>query len=291
MPTDEDRHVFEILVPTDHYLRKAARVIDFERFRPLMAPCYSPDQGRPAFEPVLLLKLEFLQYHDRLSDQRVVDAAQVNVAYREFLGLSMKSVLPDPSSLSYFRGRLKAAVHRQIFDDIVAQAREQGLVKDRLRLKDATHVIADVAVPATIRLVAGMRHRLLDAVAVYDPLWVEGQRVRAEMIRTESAAASPEQRLEVRVAHLREILVWVDDFAQRQRATVDLDSKPWLQLERMRTLAHKVLADREHPEAGDAVASLEDTDARLAHRADGAAGARRDRFGAQFSIAGRVLDE
>jgi hypothetical protein len=32
-PTEQDRHVFDSLVPTDHDLRKAAEVIDFERFR------------------------------------------------------------------------------------------------------------------------------------------------------------------------------------------------------------------------------------------------------------------
>jgi hypothetical protein len=74
-PTETDREVFQLLVPADHYLRRAARVIDFDRFRRLMEPCYSSDQGRPAIEPVLLLKLEFLQYHDRLSDHGVIDAA------------------------------------------------------------------------------------------------------------------------------------------------------------------------------------------------------------------------
>lgn len=262
-PTEPDRKVFDLLIPAEHYLRRAARVIDFERFRSLMVPCYSPDQGRPALEPVLLLKLEFLQYHDRLSDQKVVDAAQVNVAYREFLGLSMESPLPHASLLSYFRGRLGAEVHRKIFDDIVAQAREQGFVKDRLRLKDATHVIADVAVPATIGLVAGIRDRLLQAVAPYDAEWAEGQRVRAELIHTQSAAALPEQRLEVRVTHLREMIAWVDDFVKRQRATVDLDETNWGHLQQTLALAHKVLADRDHPEAGDALASLEDIDARF----------------------------
>jgi transposase len=261
--TEIDRLVFETLVPADHYLRRAVQVLDFDRFRPLMAPCYSPDQGRPALEPVLLLKLEFLQYHDRLSDQRVIDAAQVNVAYREFLGLSLTSSLPDPSLLSYFRGRLGAEVHRQVFDEVVAQAREHGLVKDRLRLKDATHVIAEVAVPATIALVAGIRDRLLDAAACYDAEWAEGQRIRAELIHCESKEAPPEQRLQVRVTHLQEIIAWVDDFVQRQRATMDEAEEGWVRLQRTLALAHKVLTDREHPEAGDALVSLEDIDARF----------------------------
>jgi transposase len=261
--TEEDRRIFDTLVPPDHYLHRAARVIDFERFRPMMAPCYSLDHGRPALEPVFLLKLEFLQYHDRLSDQQVIDAARVNMAYREFLELSMGARLPDPSSLSYFRGRLGVEVHQQVFDGVVGQAREHGLVQDRLRLKDATHVIADVSFPAKIALVSKTRNRLLNAVGPYDAQWAEGQRVRAELIRRDSAEASQEERLAMRVTHLREILTWVDDFVQQQRATVDWEERSWKRLERIRALAHKVLDDRDHPEAGNALVSLEDPDARF----------------------------
>jgi transposase len=262
-PTEEDRRVFELLVPSDHYLRRAAQFIDFERFRSLMASCYSPDQGRPALEPVLLLKLSFLEYHDRLSDKRAVDTAQVNVAYREFLDLSMTSDLPDPSLLCRFRARLGAEKFAEIFHGVLAQAREHGLLKDRLRLKDATHVIADVAVPATIALVAAVRNRLLDALAPYDAEWVEGQRIQAEMIRNDSAGAADEQRLELRVTHLREIIAWTDDFVARQEGTPVTAGTYWQRLKETLSLAHKVLSDREHPEAGDALASLEDPDARF----------------------------
>jgi transposase len=264
-PTDEDRKVFKALVPADHYLRRAAQVINFERFRPLMETCYNPNWGRPAIEPLLMLKLEFLQYHDRLSDERVIAQAQVNVAYREFLGLGLAGPLPHPSLLSYFRGRLGAERHRQIFDDLVSQAREQGLVKDRLRLKDATHVIADVAIPPVIALVAQMRDKLLEAVEPFDSEWAAGQRVRAEVIRQDDAGASNEQRLALRVTHLREIVAGADALVQRQRATVALDDGNWVRLAQTLQLAHKVLSDRDDSEARDQVVSLEDTTTRFGY--------------------------
>jgi transposase len=264
-PTDEDRKVFAALIPADHYLRRAAMVIDFERFRPWMAARYSPDMGRPAKEPILLLKLEFLQYHDRLSDERVVAAAQVNVAYREFLDLGMHSPLPDPSLLSRFRGRLGAEVHRRIFDELVTQAREYGLVKDRLRLKDATHVIANVAIPSAIRLVAAMRGRLLEALSVYDAEWAAGQHIRAEMIRSADAGAAVEQRLECRVTHLREIVAWAEALLERLRASAAGADAARERLEQVLQWAHKVLHDRDHPQAGDKMVSLEETDARFGY--------------------------
>ncbi len=261
-PTEQDREVFDALVPAGHYLRQAARVIDFDRFRPLMASCYSPRWGRPAREPVLLLKLEFLQYHDRLSDRQVIEQAKVNVAYREFLGLGLHSDLPDPSLLARFRARVGAEGHRRIFDDLVAQARQQGLVKDRLRLKDATHVIANVAIPATIRLVAAMRNRLLGVAAAFDPERTEGERLRADTIRGTEAETSPEKRLETRVTHLREILAWTEELLHQRRSDRTSNEPDVARLEEAVKLAQQVVADREHPKAGDAIVSLKDPDAR-----------------------------
>jgi hypothetical protein len=157
-----------------------------------------------------MLKLEFLQYHDNLSDRQVILRAGTDVSYRLFLGLSLKGELPDPSTLCVFRGRLGVNGHRNIFHGVVAQAREHGLVKDRLRLKDATHVIADVAIPTTLALVAQTRDKLLAAAEPFDAVRVEGERARIEVIRISSEGHNAEERLVDRVTHLKEILEWTD---------------------------------------------------------------------------------
>jgi hypothetical protein len=118
--------------------------------------------------------------------------------------------------LCIFRGRLGVEGHRAVFHAIVGQAREEGLVKDRLRLKDATHVIGDVAIPTTLALVAQIRDKLLTAAQPFDALRVEGERARIEMIHLCGKDQSDEQRLVDRVTHLREILGWVDG-ARRTR--------------------------------------------------------------------------
>lgn len=61
--TPFDLLVFETFVPADHYLRQLNAALDFTRLRPLVADCYSPDQGRGAIDPVRLLKLSLLQFH------------------------------------------------------------------------------------------------------------------------------------------------------------------------------------------------------------------------------------
>src|SRR5205814_5499762 len=122
--------IFVTLVPPDHYLRQVNAVVDFESYRVTIAACYSSTEGRPADDPVVLLKVGFLQTHYNLSDREVLAQAQVNVAFCYFLNLALTDALPHPSLLTVFRARLGAPLYQQIFDGVVAQAREAGLVKD-----------------------------------------------------------------------------------------------------------------------------------------------------------------
>ncbi len=86
--SDIERQLFGQLVPEDHFLRRLLQVVDFERFRPVLAPAYCQDDGRPPLDPVFMLKLEVLALHYRLSDRALMKQAQVNVAPRLFLGLN-----------------------------------------------------------------------------------------------------------------------------------------------------------------------------------------------------------
>src|SRR5580765_1475285 len=90
---ERDQEIFQATVREDHYLRRVKAVIGFERFRSLLAATYSADQGRPAIEPLLLLKLEFLQYQYNHSDRQVLEQARSHMAYRYFLDLGLRSPL------------------------------------------------------------------------------------------------------------------------------------------------------------------------------------------------------
>ena len=257
-PTDLDQLVFGKLISADHYLRQVKSVIDFERYRNELASCYSAEEGRPADDPVLMVKLEFLQFQYDLSDREVIAEAQVNVAFRYFLDLSIECTLPHPSLLSVFRRRLGSEKHEALFQALLRQARERGLVKDRLRLKDATHVIANIAIPSTIRLVAEARDRLLAAAELLDPERVAREHGQADRLRQATATLSDEERLLQRVQHLRQIVEWADRLTTAQAAP---SSSPTLTA--ALHLAHKVLADREQPHPRDRLLSLQDPDARI----------------------------
>jgi len=263
--SDLDQQVFEALVPAGHYLRRVKTILDFEALRRILAASYPSSTGRPAIEPVLLLKLEFLEYHYNLSDRQVIAAAQVNVAFRFFLDLSLHSGLPHHTLLTYFRERLGPEQHRRVFDAVVSQAREHGLVKDRLRLKDATHVIANIAVPSTIQLVAQTRRQLLQAARVYAAERVSREEHKAQEIHETTADLSDEERLLQRVVHLRALVAWVDELGETLPAGEDAALAEAL------CLAHKVLNDRaaSKPKGKtDKVVSVYDPDARSGKHGD-----------------------
>jgi transposase len=266
-PTKLDQLIFDATVPPDHYLRRVLAAVSFQRCRDLMTPAYDPDHGRPACEPVLLLKFEFLQYHYNLSDRQVIDQAHYNMAFRLFLDLSLNSDLPDPSLLSHFRRRLGAAIHQQLFDDIVGQAREKGLLKDRLRLKDATHVLANIAIPSTIALIGQTRDRLLVALQPFAAERVAQERQGLEALRAASAELSGEERLLGRVAFLRVLAAWADEVPAGQEFAAGSEAQRQA-LEQALQLTHKVLADRDDPEGPDHVVSVQDTEARKAKHGD-----------------------
>jgi transposase len=260
-PSELDLLIFDKLVPADHYLRQVKAVIDFSFVLPQVQDCYSDEMGRSAINPVLMFKLCFLQYHYDQSDREVLVEAQVNVAYRYFLDLSISSPLPVASLLSQFRTRLGEERYQRLFDGIVAQARQHGLVKDRLRLKDATHVIANVAIPSTLQLVAQVRNELLASLQPYEPDRVKAAQAEVEWIRQATADLKDEQRLLQRVQHLRDLVAWADEL-QAQLGPPKRPDRNRTRLTTVLTTAHKLLADQDDPTGPDRLRSAVDPEVR-----------------------------
>jgi hypothetical protein len=139
-------------------------------------------------------------------------------------------------------------------------------VKDRLRLKDATHLIANIALPSALRLVAQTREQVLSAAEGFAPGEVAAQREQATAIRAATAELKEEQRLLARVTHLRALVVWGEQWQQRLRAAAERH-QPLVSAEQegafgeALALAHKVVHDLV-PQATDRLLSLADRDAR-----------------------------
>jgi IS5 family transposase len=110
----------------------------------LVSDCYCPDNGRPSWNPLVLFKVVFLQFLYDLSDRQVEDQVNLHLACKWFVGLQPEEAGPDHTALCRFRARLGPEKFQEIFNQIVQRAREAGLVHDRLRILDATHLAAKV---------------------------------------------------------------------------------------------------------------------------------------------------
>jgi transposase len=259
--TDFDRQVFATVVPLNHYLRQVAVCVDFERFRPRLAEAYSADQGRPAIDPVRMLKILFLRFHYKLSDRQVMERTQTDMAFRWFLGFPLQGPVPNHTGGTYFRKRIGAERFAQVFQELIGQAREAGLVKDRLRLKDATHLFADVADVRPLQLAAQVREHLLRAARPLFADWVAEQQVAIETLRQTTAEFNDEERLAARLEHLREMATQLRE-RFTQLSVTPATEHAHARLRRAVDLVDKLLADQD-PQAHDRLASGVDPEARV----------------------------
>ena len=257
-----DELVFQTVVPQDHYLRKVMACIDFETFRPRLNLAYSVFFGRPPIDPVRMLKILFLRFHYRLSDRQVMERTVTDMAFRWFLGLGLHDEIPNHTNGTHFRQRIGAEGFQQVFQDLVTLAREHGLVNDRLRLKDATHMFADIAKVGPLPLVAQVRERLLQAAEPLFAEWVSQQRTLYETLRQTTAELPDEERLAQRVEHLRGLTTALQQQLADLPTPLPKDSNQAQRLQRALAVATKLLADHADPEAGDRLASAIDPDAR-----------------------------
>jgi transposase len=256
---ESDIEFYKRLLPAEHPLLDAMQAVHWDGFTELLESYYCPDKGQPAVPPLLLLKLEFLRYFFRLSDREVLRRSQTDILFRYFLQIPVRCRLPQPTILVSFRGRLGPEGFKRVFDQLVAGARQAGLVRDRLRLKDASHVLAKIAVPSKLKLLAQLRERMLTEVERIYPELAVGYRIEIDRIRQETEHAEGAVRVEQRVNLLQEIL----ELLQQHPEPPDSDGDAsWLQLQKLCRLATKVLGDTAHLQAGDRVRSIVDPEAR-----------------------------
>ena len=133
------------MVPKDHMLRKIDRAINWSFIYDLVEDKYCADNGRPSMDPVMLIKIPFIQYlYGIRSMRQTIKEIEVNVAYRWFLGLDMLDPVPHFSTFgkNYTRRFKDTDLFEQIFSHILEQCMKFHLVDTSTVFVDATHVKA-----------------------------------------------------------------------------------------------------------------------------------------------------
>jgi len=128
----------------DHLLVRLNDCVDLSFIEEIVSDCYCHDNGRPAYHPVIMFKILFLQTLYNESDEKIIEAVDTNILFRYFAGLSLEDDIPDRTLLGKFKSRLGEDRFNEIFNRIVGLAKNIGLLDNRLRLIDCSAVKADV---------------------------------------------------------------------------------------------------------------------------------------------------
>ena len=132
-------------VPSNHPLRKIRRHIEFDFVYDEVEELYATN-GNPSVPPPVILKLMLLLvlYNVRSERERMADLP-MRMAWLWFLGFDLDTPIPHHSVLSKARKRWGVEVFRHVFERIVWQCVEAGLVDGRKLFVDASFVDANAA--------------------------------------------------------------------------------------------------------------------------------------------------
>jgi len=153
-PVDPDPVLVALFDHPEHIPKAVRRQAEFflffartvfpllEHYRERLAAVYTPDNGRPAWDPVRLLGVLVLQFVLRVADRQAAEQVQYDQRWRMALHLRPEDVTFDPSLLAVFRNRLVDGTQEGLaFAAVLDYLVEQGWVPKRSRQRlDSTHV-------------------------------------------------------------------------------------------------------------------------------------------------------
>lgn len=137
-----------------------------EDFQDLFHP-----EGRPAIDPARLALLTVLQFAEKLSDERVADAARSRIDLKYLLALPLDDAGFDASVLYEFRSRLiEGKADTLLFEKLLERFRAHNLLRTRGEQRtDSTHVLAAVRALNRLTCVGQTFRHALDVLAAVAP--------------------------------------------------------------------------------------------------------------------------
>lgn len=160
---NDSDYLCSCLITDDSFYRKFREVISPLIQDDTFSDMYVLDNGRPAIAPSLLAMATILQFYRNLSDRDMERACMYDIEIKYALGLRIDDRPFDHSSLGDFRKRLlEHGKEKEVFDKILNKLVESGLIKrNEIQRIDATHIIADIALPTVIALVKKAIYEIL----------------------------------------------------------------------------------------------------------------------------------
>ena len=124
-----------------HWLKRVLDLVDWKPFDRELSKLYSPDEGRPAWSPVVLFRCLLLAEWNSLSDRQLEEAIEFRFDFRRFAGIALEQEAPDATTFVVFRGRVKH-LHERLLSMLNEQLKRKGFAVHKAVAVDATLVEA-----------------------------------------------------------------------------------------------------------------------------------------------------
>lgn len=124
-----------------HWLKKINDMVQWRPFKKKFKRLYSADEGRPAWDPIVLFKCLLLAEWNTLSDRQLEEAIEFRYDFRKFTGIPLDKEAPDATTFVVFRNRIQH-LWDELLEEINRQMEQDGFTVHKAVAVDATLVEA-----------------------------------------------------------------------------------------------------------------------------------------------------
>ena len=146
--------IYNKLIDKNSLLERINKEFDFSFINEEVKDDYCEDNGRPSKPPVMMYKATLIQRIKGLSDEEMERVAKYDIEIKHFLGIPIEDTSFDYSTISVFRKRLGPKRFEAIFQKLLNQIKQKGLLDDyKTQIIDSMPVLSKAALPSTTALI------------------------------------------------------------------------------------------------------------------------------------------
>jgi len=138
-------------VPEDNLYRRILGLVDFEYLYKLTSPYYGKE-GQKSIDPVVFMKFMLVGYLENInSDRRIIEVSKLRLDILFFLGYDLGESLPWHSTLSRTRDLYGQEVFTSMFQTILAQCIDRGMLSGKRQAIDGFFIKANASLDNMVR--------------------------------------------------------------------------------------------------------------------------------------------
>jgi transposase len=137
-------------VPEDNFYRRLNDQLDLKWLYKATYPYYGTE-GQRSIDPVVFIKLMLIGYLENIiSDRRIIATASMRMDMLLFLGYDIDEPLPWHSTLSRTRQLFGQTIFSQVFQQVLKQCIDKGMVAGKRQAVDSVFVKANASLSSLV---------------------------------------------------------------------------------------------------------------------------------------------